>query len=50
VVEDVRAGGATSLRMMATEMNGRGILTRRGGRLHVSTDLLTRLKAAPPVR
>jgi hypothetical protein len=37
VVEDVRAGGATSLRMMATEMNGRGILTRRGGRLHVST-------------
>ena len=48
VVEDIRAGGATSLRTMAAELNGRGILTRRGGRWHVSTvmNLLNRLAAA----
>jgi DNA invertase Pin-like site-specific DNA recombinase len=40
VVEDIRAGGATSLRAIAAEMNGRGILTRRGGRWHVSTVML----------
>ena len=45
VVEDIRAGGATSLRDIATEMNSRGILTRRGGGWHVSTvlNLLARL-------
>jgi DNA invertase Pin-like site-specific DNA recombinase len=45
VVEDIRAGGATSLRAIATEMNVRGMLTRRGGRWHVSTvtNLLDRL-------
>jgi DNA invertase Pin-like site-specific DNA recombinase len=32
VVEDVWAGGASSLRAIAGEMNVRGILTRRGGR------------------
>ncbi len=37
VVEDIRAGGATSLRAIAAELNGRGMLTRRGGRWHVST-------------
>jgi hypothetical protein len=36
-VEDIRAGGATSLRAIAAELNGRGMLTRRGGRWHVST-------------
>jgi DNA invertase Pin-like site-specific DNA recombinase len=46
VLEDVRAGGATSLRAIADEMNDRGILTRRGGRWHVSTvlNLLRRLE------
>ena len=45
VVEDIRAGGATSLRAIAAEMNARGMLTRRGGRWHVSTvmNLLGRL-------
>jgi hypothetical protein len=43
VVEDLRAGGATSLRAIADEMNSRGILTHRGGRWHVSMNLLKRL-------
>jgi DNA invertase Pin-like site-specific DNA recombinase len=45
VVEDIRAGGSTSLRAIAAELNARGILTRRGGRWHVSTvmNLLMRL-------
>ena len=45
VVEDIRAGGATSLRAIAAELNARGMLTRRGGRWHVSTvmNLLDRL-------
>ena len=45
VVEDIRAGGATSLRAIAAELNVRGMLTRRGGRWHVSTvmNLLDRL-------
>ena len=45
VVEDIRAGGAVSLRAIAAELNGRGMLTRRGGRWHVSTvtNLLDRL-------
>ena len=45
VVADIRAGGATSLRAIAGELNGRGMLTRRGGRWHVSTvmNLLDRL-------
>ena len=53
VVEDIRAGGATSLRAIAGELNARGMLTRRGGRWHVSTvtNLLDRLglreKTAP---
>jgi hypothetical protein len=33
VAEDIRAGGATSLRAIATELNARGMLTRRGGTL-----------------
>ena len=37
VVADIRASGATSLRAIAAEMNARGMLTRRGGRWHVST-------------
>ena len=45
MVEDIRAGGATSLRAIAAELNDRGMLTRRGGRWHVSTvmNLLDRL-------
>ena len=45
VVEDIRAGGASSLRAIASELNARGMLTRRGGRWHVSTvvNLLDRL-------
>ena len=45
VVDDIRRGGATSLRAIAAELNGRGMLTRRGGRWHVSTvtNLLDRL-------
>ena len=45
VVADIRAGGAVSLRAIAAELNGRGMLTRRGGRWHVSTvtNLLDRL-------
>ncbi len=48
VVDDIRAGGATSLRAIAAEMNARGMLTRRGGRWHVSTvlNLLDRLGEA----
>ena len=47
VVADIRAGGATSLRAIAAELNARGMLTRRGGRWHVSTvtNLLDRLGA-----
>jgi hypothetical protein len=50
VVEDVWAGGANSLRAIAAEMNARGILTRRGGRWHVSTvmNLLERLESDRP--
>ena len=45
VISDIRAGGATSLRAIAGELNDRGMLTRRGGRWHVSTvmSLLDRL-------
>ena len=45
VVADIRSGGATSLRAIAGELNARGMLTRRGGRWHVSTvmNLLDRL-------
>jgi DNA invertase Pin-like site-specific DNA recombinase len=48
VIEDIRAGGATSLRAIAAELNARGMLTRRGGRWHVSTvtNLLGRLQEA----
>jgi hypothetical protein len=45
VVADIRAGGALSIRAIAAELNVRGMLTRRGGRWHVSTviNLLDRL-------
>jgi hypothetical protein len=45
IVEDIGAGGATSLRAIADELNARGMLTRRDGRWHVSTvtNLLERL-------
>jgi hypothetical protein len=48
VVDDIRAAGATSLRAIAAELNGRGMLTRRGGRWHVSTvmNLMERLALA----
>ena len=37
VVLDIRAQGHETLRAMACELNRRGILTRRGGRWHVSS-------------
>ena len=45
VVDDIRGAGHTSLRAIAAELNARGMLTRRGGRWHVSTvtNLLGRL-------
>ena len=45
MVAEIRSGGAASLRAIAMEMNARGMLTRRGGRWHVSTvmNLLDRL-------
>jgi hypothetical protein len=45
VVADIHASGAASLRAIAGELNDRGMLTRRGGRWHVSTvmNLLERL-------
>ena len=48
VVDDIRGLGRTSLRAIAGELNARGMLTRRGGRWHVSTvmNLLDRLGAA----
>jgi DNA invertase Pin-like site-specific DNA recombinase len=47
VMEDIRGSGHTSLRAIAGELNARGMLTRRGGRWHVSTvmNLLDRLGA-----
>ena len=45
VVEDIRAGGHTSLGAIADKLNARGMLTRRGGRWQKSTviNLLERL-------
>lgn len=45
VVRDIRAHGHETLRAMAAELNRRGILTRRGGRWHVSSvrNLLRRM-------
>ncbi len=37
VVTDIRAQGHQTLRAIAAELNRRGILTRRGGRWHVSS-------------
>ena len=36
VVEELRQDGITTLRGMADELNRRGLVTRRGGRWHVS--------------
>lgn len=36
VVADIRASGATSLRAVATELNARGMMTRRGGEWRAS--------------
>jgi DNA invertase Pin-like site-specific DNA recombinase len=48
VIDDIRGSGQTSLRAIADELNTRGMLTRRGGRWHVSTvtSLLRRLRFA----
>lgn len=49
VVEELRRGGVTTLRGIAEALNGRGMLTRRGGRWHVSNvrNLLLRLDQPP---
>jgi DNA invertase Pin-like site-specific DNA recombinase len=46
VLADIRAAGHATLRSIAAELNARGILTRRGGRWHVSnvSNLLARLE------
>ena len=45
VLADIRAQGQTTLREMASELNGRGMMTRRRGRWQVSNvrNLLRRL-------
>lgn len=45
VVDDIRTAGHTTLRAIAAELDARGMLTRRGGRWHVSNvkNLLSRL-------
>lgn len=45
IIAEIRAGGLTSLRAIAAELNDRGIETRRGRRWHVSNvrNLIARL-------
>ncbi|MCA8879573.1 MAG: recombinase family protein [Rhodobacteraceae bacterium] len=45
IVADLRAAGHTTLRSFATELNARGMQTRRGGKWHVSSvrNLLRRI-------
>ncbi|MCF3934146.1 recombinase family protein [Acuticoccus sp. M5D2P5] len=45
LIEELRAGGCTSLRAIADALNARGVMTRRDGRWQVSNvrNLLTRL-------
>ncbi len=45
VIGELQSAGVTSLRRIADELNARGVLTRRGGRWHVSNvrNLLARL-------
>ena len=52
VVEDIRAGRATTCGQSGQYSTGRGMLTRRGGRWHVSTvtNLLDRLGLREAVR
>ncbi len=47
VIADIRASGATSLRGIATALNDRGMMTRRGGSWQVSNvrNLLGRFMA-----
>lgn len=47
IVSDIQAAGHTSLRSIASELNRRGIVTRRGGSWHAGTvrDLLNRRAA-----
>ncbi len=46
VIEEIHATGRTTLRAIAAELNTRGMMTRRGGRWHVSNvrNLLSRLE------
>lgn len=48
IVADIMGKGTTSLRTIASELNRRGIVTRRGGAWHPATvrDLLNRQQAA----
>ncbi|MEM8755231.1 MAG: recombinase-like helix-turn-helix domain-containing protein, partial [Pseudomonadota bacterium] len=49
VVEEIRAGGAVTLRAVADELNARGVVARRGGKWHVSTvsAAMKRIERAP---
>jgi hypothetical protein len=48
LVAELRHDGATTLRALASALNARGILTRRGGQWHVSSvrNVLARLEKA----
>lgn len=48
IVADISAAGHTSLRAIASELNRRGIVTRRGGAWHAATvrDIINRLPVA----
>jgi DNA invertase Pin-like site-specific DNA recombinase len=48
VVADIRSAGHTSLGAIANELNTRGMLTRRGGQWHKSTDEPSRPDRAKP--
>ena len=52
VIEDLHRQGITSLRGIATALSQRGMLTRRGGRWHVSnvTNLLGRVRRVPKLK
>jgi hypothetical protein len=51
VLAEIRAAGSTSLRAIAAELSRRGMLTRRGGRWHISTvrNLLARVEGGAPL-
>ncbi len=47
IIADIQAKGMTSLRVIAAELNARGILTARGGQWHATTVANVLQRAAP---